>query len=235
MRFFGLQYRTVSIMASLPPGKRNELMHVLSHQIPEFSQLALAGEPIPNVNYFYKRVSGKRDGSLARRVGSLWRGLTGPTEATFRYDLFLNRNPNFPILFQTDDFRRAFTETFSQDGAGGILGHQTSPEQFYFQFSQRYLQKLQQDVEAANPGASKETIRQEFMKLHSKYNSENERQFFNEVLNALTKPLSAVYVRALDAVTRGYYSQEQARRAAEAASAGRGGSRRKTRRHQHRR
>ena len=220
-------------MTGLPPGKRNELMHVLSHQMPEFSQVLAAGEKISNnnMNYFYKRVSGKRDGSLARRVRSLWMDLTGPTEATFRYDLFLNRNPNFPILFQTDDFKSAFTQTYSQDGAGGILGHQTSPEQFFFQFSQRYLQKLRQDVAAANPGASEETIRQEFMKAHSKYNSENERQFFNEVLNALTKPLPDVYVRALDAVTRGYYSQEQAKRAAER----RGGSRRKTRRHQHRR
>lgn len=216
-------------MAGLAPEKRNELMHVLSHQMPEFSQLALAGEPIPNVNYFYKRVSGKRDGSLSRRVSNLWRGLTGPTEATFRYDLFLNRNPNFPILFQTDEFRNAFTQTFSQDSGGGILGHQISPDQFFFQFSHRYLKKLQQEVEAANPGASQETIRQEFMKVHSKYNSENERQFFNEVINALTKPLSAIYVRALDAVTKGNYSIKQRERNAES----RGGSRRKTRRHRH--
>jgi hypothetical protein len=220
-------------MAGLPPEKRNELMHVLSHQMPEFSQVLLAGEKVSNnnLNYFFKRVSGKRDGSLARRVGSLWHKLTGPTEATFRYDLFLDRNPNFPILFQTDEFKSAFTQTYSQDGPGGILAHQTSPENFYFDFTRRYLLDLQDKVEKANPGASQETIRQEFMKLHSKYNSENERQFFNEVLNALTKPLPDVYVRALDAVTKGYYSKEQARRAGSA----HGGSRRKTRRHRHRR
>ena len=82
------------------------------------------------------------------------------------------------------------------------------------------------------------------MKLHSKYSSENERQFFNEIINALTRPLPDIYVRALDAVTNGYYSEEQANRAARIAKrlalyaahfTGRGGSRRKTRRHRHRR
>lgn len=184
-----------------------------------------------NVNFIYKKSQKRLDGSLQRRIHVLWWSLTGPTEATFRYDLFLNRNPNFPILFQTDDFKSAFTQTISQDGAGGILGHQTSPEQYYFQFTQEFLRNLKEDIKRENPGASEQQIQQLFKEAHSKYNSQNERQFINEIMNALTKPLPPIYVRALDAVTKGHYSREQARRAAEA----RGGSRRKTRRHRHRR
>ena len=95
-------------MSTLTNQKRNELMHILAHQRPEFSQVLAAGAEVSknNRNYFYKKISGKRD-QLAKRIGLLWNNLYGETEATFRYDLFLNRNEDFPMYFQTDSFKNA--------------------------------------------------------------------------------------------------------------------------------
>jgi hypothetical protein len=205
--------------------KHNELMHILSHQMPEFSQVLAAGAEIgeENKNFFYKRVSGKRD-SVRLRVRSLWSNLTGATEATFRYDLFLDRNPNFPAFFQTIAFKNAFTFTVHQNNGRSLLGHQQSPEMYYMYSEQNYVLKKVNEFKRANPGSTKAEQDKEYMRVKSTFSSENERQFFNEVINALTKPLPEIYANAIDAVTKGAYSAKQNNQ--------KGG---KTRRHRHRR
>ena len=208
-------------MSTLTNQKRNELMHILAHQRPEFSQVLAAGAEVSknNRNYFYKKISGKRD-QLAKRIDLLWNNLYGETEATFRYDLFLNRNEDFPMYFQTDSFKNAFTFTRILDSGVGILGHHTSPLMFYIQARSNYVQDKQNQFRKENPNASQEDLDKERMKYMSEFSSEYELGYFNSILNALSKPLPDVYVKALDAVTKGRYSAKQIQ----------GGSRRKTRR-----
>ncbi len=223
-------------MAASAPANRNQLMHILSHQMPEFSSLLRAGVNISNTNknYFYKHVSGKRF-KIERPVEHLWELLSGYTEAKTRYNLFLRNNPRFPELFKTNDFEREFTSTTSQNEGYGLLRHHHTPNSYYRMIKNQYIQEALDKFREENPDATPADIERARLQITSKFNSENERQFFNEILVALTNPLPPDDTRRVDEATQGRYSAELPRREALYQRLMRGGVRRNTQRNSHRR
>lgn len=191
------------------PQKRNELMHVLSHQIPEFSQLLLAGEKVPNDNldYFYKRVSGKR-ATLTRDVDRRWETLSCPAEALMRYDTFLRCNPDFPDVFKTPQFEHMFTSTIQQGNGTAILGHQVRPTQFFINERDVFSQKPQPYEYRRMDPAARAAKEKEVGRLESSFSTQYEIKYFNALLNALTKPLPAIYDNVLKKVVKDLYAPQ---------------------------
>jgi hypothetical protein len=184
--------------------KHNRLMNILAHKVPEFGSVLRAGAPISNEtrDFFYKRVSGKRE-SLIRQVERLFGSLSGHTEARIRYNLFLRDNPNFPDLFKN---HIQFFYHFSR-GPESI-----SPYDLYT------LIYYEQDEEFAkeHPGEGRSSPAR--IKFKSDFNSTYELKYFNSILNALTNPLPADAEREIDIATNGQYSRNKAARAARAAA-----------------
>lgn len=195
------------------PQKRNELMHLLSHQIPEFSQVLLAGETISNNNldYFYKRVSRKRQ-TLPMQVDSLWSGLSCSTEALMRYDRFLRCNPDFPELFKTPQFEDMFVNTLGQGNGTAILGHQVRPTQFFITQRDIFSQKPQPYEYRRMDPAARAAKEKEVGRLESSFSTQYELKYFNALLNALTNPLPPIYVNALKKIVTDRYSQSSRNR-----------------------
>ena len=201
-------------------GKRNELMHVLAHKVPEFSSLLKAGAQVSNQNrnYYYKRLFGGR-GALPRKIDSLWSELSGPTEARVRYELFLQNNPNFPDLFKDEHFIYSFTHTLNADVDIGyiLLAHSQSPSQYYMYKRQTAESQFREN----NPGMVHTSP--EFVRFRGDFSSQYELKFFNALLNALTKPLPAEAIREIDIATRGKYSRNLAAAGGGGGAAGGGG------------
>ncbi len=197
----------------MDPDKRNELMHVLSHQIPEFSQVLLAGETLSNNNldYFYKRVSGKRV-TLPRVVDSRWSSLSGPTEALMRYDRFIRCNPDFPEIFKTPQFEHMFTNTIGQENGTAILGHQTHPTQFFIEERNQYAGVINPHEYRRMNQATRDARQKDISKRESEFSTKYELKYFNTLLNALTAPLPPIYGKALEKIVTDPYSRSSRNR-----------------------
>ncbi len=245
-------------MANWTPNKFAKLTGVLAQSMPTFSKslgdetdpisgIVRAGVPFNRHNIKTRNMA--QGGKLikqkfAKPIIFLWRSLSGPTEARFRYDLFLRDNPNFPRIFKTDEFINEFIRTFRQDGpAIAILGDDTDPLDYYNKFAMDYINNALETYKKENPGKNPTELQTIRKQIVADFVYENEYDFFNEMIKALTNPLPPLHTELVNNATRGRYLESLPDRAAIYKRLIRGGARRKTqrglhrktRRHRHRR